>query len=263
MRVAAVALSALLAPGVAAAQTSLAQTYSDNGSRAFAEHRYDEAARAFREAHAISHRPELLFNLSRALERQGDYVGALQSLQDFANAGAPGFDRAALDQMLAQLRPLADQQRQREEEARRQGQTPEVIVRERTVERSVIEPRWFRVEYRRSTLSTVGPWVTLGVGVALGVAGVVQGVVANGDVSTLRDVNSGAQPWSQSAADAQSAASGGVTRAYLFGGLGLGFAVGGALWLALRGPGQRVEVRDAPRLSVAPFGLGLAIGGTL
>lgn len=263
MRRAALALAALLASAPAAAQTRLAETYSENGDRAFTAGRYDEAARAFREAHAISHRPELLFNLSRALERQGDYVGALQSLQDFANAGAPGFDRAALDQMLAQLRPLADQQRQREEEARRAGQTPEVIVRERTVERSVIEPRWFRVEYRRSGFATVGPWVTLGVGVALGVAGVVQAVIANGQVATLRDVNEGAQAWSQAAADAQAGASGSVTRAYILGGVGLGLAAAGGLWLALRGPGTRVEVRDAPRISVAPFGLGLAVGGTL
>ncbi len=263
MRAAAIALATLLASATAAAQTSLAQTYYDNGTRAFTAGHYDEAARAFREAHAISHRPELLFNLSRALERQGDYVGALQSLQDFASAGAPGFDRAALDQMLAQLRPLAEQQRTREDEARRAGQAPEVIVRERTVERAVIEPRWFRVEYRRSAISTVGPWVTLGLGVGLGVAGVVQAVVANGDVSTLRDVNNGSQAWSQAAAEAQRDAQGGVTRAYILGGLGVGLAAGGALWLALRGPGQRVEVRDAPRISVAPYGLGLAIGGTL
>lgn len=263
MRPAAVALAALLAARAASAQENLAETYFENGNRAFAAHRYDEAARAFREAHTISHRPELLFNLSRALERQGDYVGALRSLQDFTNAGAPGFERAALDQMTAQLRPLADQQREREEAARRAGQAPEVIVRERVVERPVLEPRWFRVEYRRGAVSTVGPWATLGLGAALGVAGVIQGVVANGAVTTLRNVNAGTETWSQSAADAQSSASGGVARAYVFTGLGLGLAAAGALWLVFRGPGQRVEVRDAPRIAVAPFGLGLAIGGTL
>lgn len=263
MRASAAALAALLAAGDASAQDDVAQTYFENGNRAFAARRYDEAARAFREAHAISHRPELLFNLSRALERQGDYAGALQSLQDFASAGAPGFDRAELGRMLAQLRPLADQQREREEAARRAGRPPEVIVRERTVERAVIEPRWFRVEYRRGAVSSVGPWVTLGVGAALGVAGVVQAVVARGSIATLDDANSGAAAWSQSAADAQAGASGEVTRAYLFGGVGLGLAAAGALWLALRGPGQRVEVRDAPRIAVTPFGLGLAVGGTL
>ncbi|MDB4928086.1 MAG: hypothetical protein JWM10_570 [Myxococcaceae bacterium] len=263
MRPAAVALAALLSAGAASAQDNLAETYFESGNRAFAARRYDEAARAFREAHAISHRPELLFNLSRALERQGDYAGALQSLQDFASAGAPGFDRAALEQMLAQLRPLAEQQRTREEAARRAGQAPEVIVRERTVERAVIEPRWFRVEYRRGAVSAVGPWVTLGLGAALGVAGVIQGVVAGGQVGTLERANEGTEAWGQSAADAQAGAAGGLTRAYVFGGLGLGLAAAGALWLALRGPGERVEVRAAPRVAVAPFGLGFAIGGTL
>ena len=90
-----------------------------------------------------------------------------------------------------------------------------------------------------------------------------QGVVASGEVSTLRNVNDGSEAWSQNAADAQASAPGGLTRAYVFGGVGLGLAAAGAVWLALRGPGQRVEVRDAPRIAVAPFGLGLAIGGTL
>jgi tetratricopeptide (TPR) repeat protein len=263
VRPAALALATVLAARAASAQENLAETYFENGNRAFAAHRYDEAARAFREAHAISHRPELLFNLSRALERQGDYVGAVQSLEDFRSAGAPGFDRAALDQMLTQLRPLADQQRAREEAARSAGQAPEVIVRERTVERSVIEPRWFRVEYHRSTLATVGPWVTLGVGAAVGVTALIQGVVARGQISTLNQANDGTAAWSQSAADALAGASGSATRAYVLGGVGVGLAAAGAIWLILRGPGQRVEVRDAPRIAVAPFGLGLAVGGAL
>jgi tetratricopeptide (TPR) repeat protein len=263
VRPAAVALAALLSAGAASAQANLAETYFESGNRAFAARRYEEAARAFREAHAISHQPELLFNLSRALERQGDYVGALQSLQDFSSAGAPGFDRAALEQMVAQLRPLAEQQRAREEAARRAGQTPEVIVRERTVERSVIEPRWFRVEYRRGAVASVGPWVTLGVGAALGVAGAIQGVIASGAIGTLHNVNDGTEAWSQAAANAQASASGGVTRAWVLGGAGLGLAAAGALWLALRGPGERVEVRAAPRIAVAPWGLGLVVGGAL
>ena len=263
MKAAAVILAALLSTNTASAQENLAETYFENGNRAFAARRYDEAARAFREAHAISHRPELLFNLSRALERQGDYVGATQALQDFASAGAPGFDRAALNQMLAQLQPLAALQREREESARRAGQAPEVIVRERTVERAVIEPRWFRVEYHRSAVANVGPWVALGLGAALGVVGIVRGVSASGSVTTLHNVNAGTEAWSQSAADARASASGAATQAYVFSGLGLGLAAAGVVWFALRGPGQRTEVRDAPRIAVAPFGLGLAIGGTL
>ena len=263
MKTSAMILTALLAANTASAQENLAETYFGNGNRAFAAHRYDEAARAFRESHAISHRPELLFNLSRALERQGDYVGATQALQDFASAGAPGFDPAALNQMLTQLQPLAAQQREREESARLAGQAPQVIVRERTVERTVIEPRWFRVEYHRSAVANVGPWVSVGLGAALGVLGIVQGVSASASVNTLRNVNAGTEAWSQSAAEAQANASGTATQAYVFSGLGLGFAAAGVLWYALRGPGQRVEVRTAPRIAVAPFGFGIAIGGTL
>ncbi len=260
LRGAALAGAILLVAPAARAQANLAETYFQNGSRAFTEQRYAEAARAFREALAISHRPELLFNLSRALERQGDYVGALQALQDFSNGGAPGFDRAALTQMITQLEGLAADQRTREEAARTAGSAPPPVV---TVERPVIEPRWFRVEYRRSAVNNVGPWVTLGVGAALGIAGVAEALVGGAAASTLRNVNAGSEPWSQAAADAQARAPGAFTRGWILGGTGAALAVGGVLWALLRGPGQRVEVRDAPHVSLAPAGLGLAVGGAL
>ena len=41
---------------------------------------------------------------------------------------------------------------------------------------------------------------------ALGVAGVIQGVIASGSVNTLNNVNAGTEAWSQSAADAHSSA---------------------------------------------------------
>ena len=255
------AVAVLAAAPAAVAQPNLAETYFQNGTRAFAEHRYDEAARAFREALAISHRPELFFNLSRALEQQGDYAGALQALQDFSNGGAPGFDRVALAQMISTLQPLAARQREREAAALAAGRTP--VVEVRTVERPVIEPRWYRVEYRRSAVHAVVPWTLVGVGAALGIAGIAEALVGNGAATTLRSVNSGSEPWSQGAADAQSSAGGDFTRAYILGGAGAALAVGGALWLILRGPGQRVEVRDAPRVSLAPAGLGLSFGGSL
>ncbi len=136
---------------------------------------------------------------------------------------------------------------------------PAVVVRERTV----IQPAWYRVEYRRSTASTVVPWVLLGVGGALGILGAIEGAVASADINTLDAVNSGAQPWSASAQTSLDRAGGAVGGAYLFAGLGGAMALSGALWLILRGPGERVVTNTPPALTVAPFGAGLAVGGAL
>ena len=252
-----VALTA--APAMAWGQGSLNQAsrnYYECGSRAFAE-----AARAFREAHAISHAPALLFNLGRALEASGDAAGALDALTLFRDGGAAGFDRATLDQQIEALRTRVDEERQRPPAPATptpDAPRPEVVVRERTV----IQPAWYQVEYRRSTVSTVVPWVLLGVGGALGVVGAVQGVRALGDIGPLDNANAGREPWSSAAQDALGRASGEATSAYVLLGAGGAMALGGALWLILRGPGERVVSNIAPTLTLAPFGAGVVLGGS-
>jgi hypothetical protein len=260
-----VALSLAAIPSAALGQGGLnaaARNYYESGSRAFAEGRFAEAARAFREAHAISHAPALLFNLGRALEASGDAAGALDALSLFRDGGAAGFDRAALDQQIEALRARVAEERARPPAPASptpEAAAPTVIVRERTM----IQPAWYRVEYRRSTASTVVPWVLLGVGGALGILGAIQGAVASADVNTLNAVNSGATPWSASAQTSLDRAGDAVGGAYLFSSLGGAMALSGALWLILRGPGERVVINTAPALTVAPFGAGLMVGGAL
>lgn len=264
----AIALAGLLCAGAAGAQTRLdatARAFYQNGAAAFAAGRYDEAARAFREAHAISHAPELLFNLALAQERGGDYRGALRSMTDFRNAGAPNYDRATLDRQIEALRPRVAEQEEAERRraAGEAAPEPRVEVRERTVERTVIQPAFYRVEYRRSGLDTVGPWVTLGLGAAAGIAGIIQGVAVSRDVATLNDVNAGSAPWSSDAQAAYDRAPGGVTRAWVLSSVGGAMVVGGVLWLLLRGPGERRVVNLAPTLSLTDGGAALGLGGSL
>lgn len=254
--------AALLMPLGASAQPTVeaARNLVRSGLAAFEAERYADAARAFREAHAISHRPELLFNIARAEAAAGNLTAAVESLTLFRDAGAPGFERAALDEQLAQLEARRAEQQRREAEALAQNTPappppPEV--------RTVIEPRWMRVEYRQTTVNAVGPWVTLGLGTAVGIVGIIQGASAASNVALLNDVNRGAVPWSASAQDAQSAASGEITRAAVLGGVGGAMVLGGVLWLILRGQGERRVVRTEPVLSLSPAGLGLSLAGSL
>lgn len=259
-RWAALAAMLLLAPTASAQPVvDAARNYVRSGLDAFEAGRFAEAASAFREAHAISHRAELLFNVGRAEAAGGNLQAAIEALTLFRSAGAPGFDRAALDEQIRQLQAQLAEQERLAAEARAQNAPPPAPP----VARSVIEPRWYRVEYQQSAVNAVGPWVTLGLGAAVGVAGIIQGVAAGADVSLLRDVNAGVTPWSQSAQDAQNGASGALTRATVLGAVGGTMVLGGVLWLLLRGPGTRREVRSAPVLSVTPSGFALGIGGTL
>lgn len=165
--VAMVGFSLSLHTAVASAQQQMSETARSlyqNGAVAFSAGRYAEAVRAFRESHAISHAPELLFNLGLAQERAGDVQGAIESLTDFRNAGAPGADREEIERRLVELRRRAATQSAearataQRDEARHAVPSERVVVR--TVERNTVR----QVEYRRSTLDTIGPWVTLGVG---------------------------------------------------------------------------------------------------
>lgn len=257
----------VLAAALLAAPSAYAQVMPETarnlvraGFEAYSAERFADAARAFREAHAISHRPELLFNIARAEASAGNLTGAIEALTLFRDAGAPGFDREALEQQLRTLETQRAEQVRREEAARVQNTPappppPEV--------RTVIEPRWIRVEYQHSTLNAVGPWVTLGVGAAVGIVGIIQGVSASSSVGLLNDVNRGQVPWSASAQDARNSASGQVTTATVLGGVGGAMVLGGALWLILRGRGERHEVRTDPVLGLAPAGIGLSLSGVL
>lgn len=61
------------------------------GDRLYAEGRYTEAIDLFRQAHELSGRPELLFNLANAYERAGQIEEAIAALRSYA-PHAPAYD---------------------------------------------------------------------------------------------------------------------------------------------------------------------------
>jgi len=255
------AATILSTPRPAPAQSTpaeAARTLYAAGSRAYAEHRYADAVRSFREAHAITHRPELLYNLGIAQAAAGDGAGAVESLSLFRDAGAPGLDdRTSLDRQITEQQEAAARQRA----AQSSGAPPEV----RVIEQRVIEPRWIRVEYRyeRPLIHTVGPWVAVGLGAALAVGSVVTGVNALSAADTLRNVNNGREPWGPNGNAAHRDGPTQETLSIALGAAAGAFVAGGVVWLLLRGPGRRVEVPVLAAITPTADGATLSIGGAL
>jgi hypothetical protein len=265
----ALTVSALILAGALATPAARAQAAPSEaarrlyiaGSEAYAERRYPDAVRAFREAHAITHRPELLYNLGIAQAAAGEARAAVESLSLFRDAGAPGLeDRTSLDRQIAEQQQVAEQQ-QSAAQAGPAAAPPEV----RVVERRVIEPRWYRVEtrYERSAFHAIGPWATLGLGAALAVGSVVTGVSALADADIVASVNAGREPWGPTAAAAVTDGSTQATLSVALGAASGAFVTAGVLWLALRGSGRRVDVPILTALTPTVGGAALAFGGAM
>lgn len=88
------------------------------GDAAYAEGRYEEAFAAFQEAYALSNRPQLLFNVSNALERLGRYAEAVEALEKYLASGKAR-ERDVVQKRLVNLkRRVEDQRREQERLAR-------------------------------------------------------------------------------------------------------------------------------------------------
>ena len=94
-----------------AATDEIARSHAENGGRYFQLGRYADAAREFQAAYELSQRPELLFNLARALENAGSDREALAAYERFEAAGSPGIEaanlRTRIEALRARLRPTA------------------------------------------------------------------------------------------------------------------------------------------------------------
>lgn len=137
MRVLAVALAWLACVTVATtgahAQTSArdadarARELYQLGDEFYANGRYEAAEEAFAEAHRLSGRPLLLFNLANAQERSGRWELAVQNLRLYRES-APSSEHASLD---ARIRALERRIDERDAEARDE---PVVVVQHESPE---------------------------------------------------------------------------------------------------------------------------------
>ena len=104
------------APEKAAADVRARELFQ-KGDAAYAEGRYEEAHAAFQEAYDLSGRPQLLFNISNALERLGKYAEAVDALEKYLASGKAK-DREVVQKRLANLKKRVDEQKKAEERAR-------------------------------------------------------------------------------------------------------------------------------------------------
>ena len=89
----------------------------EKGDAAYAEGRYEEAHASFFEAYELSGRPQLLFNVSNALERLGRYAEAVEALEKYLASGKAK-DRDIVQKRLVNLRKRVEEQKKADERAR-------------------------------------------------------------------------------------------------------------------------------------------------
>lgn len=236
------------------------------GDAAYAEGRYEQALTAFDEAHRLSARPQLFYNISNALERLARYEEAAVALEKYL-AGGKVKDRDVIQKRLENLQKrAADQRAEREkaanEEALAAKEREEAEQKRRDAERTQRE-----APPPREEPSSVVPWVLVVGGAAVFATGAVFGgmtLAARGDASDGCADGGGGHLCS---AEARSA----LDREKTFGvvadvGMVTGLVLSGVgvTWLLTRGSSGRASAPASAQVGVRGFanGGGLQLGGT-
>ncbi len=266
--VATAAPAAKPAPEKAAADVRARELFQ-KGDAAYAEGRYEEAHAAFQEAYDLSGRPQLLFNISNALERLGRYADAVEALEKYLASGKAK-DREVVQKRLANLKKRVEDQKKAEERAREEGD------KRRTAEKDAhgsehAPPPADKVEPAQPVTpppppekpTRVFPIVLLGAGgAALATAGVFGALT----LAARSDVDAACRPAAPGrlcTADAGSAIDrdktfGLVTDIALVSGVVLGAA---GAYLLLAGDDEKPRAR-AVRVEARPAGAGVEVVGT-
>lgn len=160
------------------------------GDTAYAEGRYEEALAAFQEAYALSGRPQLLFNVSNALERLGRYAEAVEALEKYLASGKAR-ERDVVQKRLANLKKRVEEQKKeqdrlaKDEEERKAKEAEERKKAEAEQASRMPAPVAPEQPAAESPSHTV-PFILIGTGAAALAAGGVFGILtlsAHSDVS--------------------------------------------------------------------------------
>lgn len=237
-----------------AADDAKARDLFKQGDAAYAEARYDDALAAFEEAHRLSKRPRLLFNIGNALERLGKLSEAADALEKYLPHAKPA-ERDVLQKRIQNLRkraaPAAKVVLEEEKEPEPEPEKPKRVEEAPPAPAPTPAPRPAPAETGDATLG----WVLIGAGGAAMATGAVFGLMA---LSARKDV------------DAACKESGGQTlcgsrakdavdrdqRYSLFAdlGLGLGFLAAGAGVYFLASAPSGEQTRVVADVAVAPRG---------
>jgi len=243
------------------------------GDVAYSEGRYEEAHSAFQEAYELSGRPQLLFNVSNALERLGRYPEAVDALEKYLASGKAK-DRDVIQKRLANLRKRVDEQKKADERAREEEE------KKRAAESAEQASRPSETEPAPATSAPappperptrILPIVLLGTG---GAALVTAGVFGVLTLSARGDVDAGCKSAASGRlcnADAGSAIDrdktfGLVTDIALVSGVVLGAA---GIYFLVAGDDDKGSVKvgnggraRSPRIEARPAGAGVEVVGT-
>jgi hypothetical protein len=207
-----------------------ARALFDAGRVAFDEGRFENALEHFQRAYDLSQRPGLLFNIGTAADRLRDDEVALHAFERYLELVPDTENRASVEARIAALRRALERSTPTPDEP---SVVPEVTA---NVAGGGADP---------------APWILVGTGAAIAVAGAILLTVAMLDLGALEDVPDGSS-WTDLQDD--------VDRVPLLSGLGIGaLAVGaatavvGVVW-AVAGGGSS----ETATLRVGPSGVALA-----
>lgn len=151
------------------------------GRTLYNQGRYEQAIEAWREAYALDPRPVLMFNLSNAYERSGQFEEALQSLETYRPAAKPE-EVDALESRIRTLRERVEQAQEKEREAEAERLAAEKALEE---ERRRAE----ELAAQQAKKPPVVPIVVTAAGVGLLGFGAIEGLSALGARRELNDPN--------------------------------------------------------------------------
>jgi tetratricopeptide (TPR) repeat protein len=149
------------ATGPTQADEDAAKAHFLAGSAYYEQANYTDAVKEFLEAHRLSRRPDLLYNISVCYERLGRWDDAISSLQQYLSERPDAPDRAVIESRIANY-----EQRRDQEPARMAAAAPPPV----NVPPPVGEPR--RPHH-------VASWIVGGIGAGLLVAALGTGVTAH------------------------------------------------------------------------------------
>jgi tetratricopeptide (TPR) repeat protein len=160
-------------PPASADATSQALTLYRQGSEAYDEGRFEDAASLLLKAYSLHEEPVILFNLARVYEGMGDLPKALDAYRAYLDRDPHASDRGSIEQRVATLRKQIDEraalERVRDEEHRLAEEArlaaAEASMRAAAEAQNRRRPQWI-------------PWAGAGAGV-LGIgAGAILGAIS-------------------------------------------------------------------------------------
>lgn len=198
-----------------------ARLHFESGRAYFERAEYDDAVREYEKAYALSSRPPLLVNISRAHESAGRPAEAADALERWLAVASPDDPmRAEIESRHKRLRAQAEKLAEADEQA-----PPESGA---TEEAPLAQAAPTPGEAHHSTL---GPWLLMGTGGAALAGGAVVVILGRSDISAVEDPKPGTR-WS-SVKDQVDSGPRKVVIGSVLGGIGAAALLSGVIWYVM------------------------------